>query len=51
LIIVHDGNAVSITDGTGRHMSYKADGKKQQPCGTRGTRRTCYFTIGLSFFN
>jgi hypothetical protein len=30
LIIVHDGNSVSITDGNGRHMSLKADGKKQQ---------------------
>ena len=30
LIIVHDGNSVSITDANGRRMSYHADGKKQQ---------------------
>ncbi|MEO8677515.1 MAG: hypothetical protein ABI665_00620 [Vicinamibacterales bacterium] len=30
LIIVRDGTTVSITDGNGRHLSFKADGKKQQ---------------------
>ena len=30
LVIVHDGNTVSITDANGRRMSYHADGKKQQ---------------------
>jgi hypothetical protein len=30
LVIVHEDNTVSITDGYGRHLSFKADGKKQQ---------------------
>ena len=30
LIVVHDGNNVSITNENGLHIAYKADGKKQQ---------------------
>ena len=30
LIIVRDGHTVSISDGYGRHLSFTADGKKQQ---------------------
>jgi len=29
LIVVRDAQSVSITDGNGRHLSYKVDGKKQ----------------------
>jgi hypothetical protein len=50
LIIVHDGNSVSITDANGRRMSFKADGKKQQQVTGDGEFKTKTHFEGWKLF-